>query len=255
MINIKAQQTLVKFSKTDAGTLRYVMRPEKYSLLSESKVINEASVRSGIAKGALKGAWDAIGEVIKAWVTEGHSVSIPGLGTLRFGMNAEAVEDVNEVAKSLIRTRKVVYTPSVDIKRELTETKIAITCYDKDGNIVKRVTSTDDGEVEDPENEGNGSTESGNNGSNSGTQSVAAPVISGNTPFAETTTVSMSGPDGAEIHYTTDGSNPTAQSQLYSEPFTLSASANVKAIAIKDGNSSQVSTKDFTKTNGGVSND
>ena len=109
-------------------------------------------VRSGIAKGALKGAWDAIGEVTKAWVTEGHSVSIPGLGTLRFGMNAQAVEDVNEVAKSLIRTRKVVFTPSVDIKRELADTKIAITCYDKDGNIVKRVTSTDDAEVEDPDN-------------------------------------------------------------------------------------------------------
>jgi len=68
-------------------------------------------------------------------------------------MNAQAVEDVNEVAKSLIRTRKVVFTPSVDIKRELAETKIAITCYDKDGNLVKRVTSTDDAEVEDNENE------------------------------------------------------------------------------------------------------
>ena len=161
MINIKAQQTLVKFNKTDAGTLRYLMRPEKYSNLTEAKVINEASVRSGIAKGALKGAWDAIGEVIKAWVTEGHSVSIPGLGTLRFGMNAQAVEDVNEVAKSLIRTRKVVFTPSVDIKRELAETKIAITCYDKDGNLVKRVTSTDDAEIEDPDN---------GTGDNTGTQ-------------------------------------------------------------------------------------
>ena len=172
MINIKAQQTLVKFNKTDAGTLRYLMRPEKYSNLTEAKVINEASVRSGIAKGALKGAWDAIGEVIKAWVTEGHSVSIPGLGTLRFGMNAQAVEDVNEVAKSLIRTRKVVFTPSVDIKRELAETKIAITCYDKDGNLVKRVTSTDDAEVEDPEgneNENGGTTNSGNDNQNPST--------------------------------------------------------------------------------------
>ena len=112
MINIKAQQTLVKFNKQDAGTLRYVMRPEKYSQLAENKVIAEAAVRSGIAKGALKGAWDAIGEVIKAWVTEGHSVAIPGLGTLRFGINAQAVEDVNDVAKGLIRTRKVVFTPS-----------------------------------------------------------------------------------------------------------------------------------------------
>ena len=171
MINIKAQQTLVKFNKQDAGTLRYVMRPEKYSQLTESKVITEAAVRSGIAKGALKGAWDAIGEVIKAWVTEGHSVAIPGLGTLRFGMNAQAVEDVNEVAKSLIRTRKVVFTPSVDIKSELKATKIAITCYDKDGNLVKRVTSTDDGEVEDNETSGNGTTDSTDSTDNSGSNS------------------------------------------------------------------------------------
>ncbi len=140
MIHIKAQQTLVKFNKADAGTLLYVMRPETYSQLAENKVISEASVRSGIQRGALKGAWDAIGEVIKAWVTEGHSVAIPGLGSLRFSMNANAVADVNDVAKSLIRSRKVVFTPSVDIKNELKQLKVAITCYDKDGKEVKRVT-------------------------------------------------------------------------------------------------------------------
>ena len=84
-------------------------------------------------------------------------------------MNAQAVEDVNEVAKSLIRTRKVVFTPSVDIKRELAETKIAITCYDKDGNLVKRVTSTDDAEIEDPDNEGGDNTGT-QTGDNTGTQ-------------------------------------------------------------------------------------
>ena len=181
MIHIKAQQTLVKFNKTDAGTLLYVMRPETYSQLAESKVISEASVRSGIQRGALKGAWDAIGEVIKAWVTEGHSVAIPGLGSLRFSMNANAVADVNDVAKSLIRSRKVVFTPSVDIKNELKQLKVAITCYDKDGKEVKRV--TDDNSEEEvldngengqqnggSTNEGGstGGNEGGDNGGNSG---------------------------------------------------------------------------------------
>ena len=156
MINIKAQQTLVKFSKTDAGTLLYVMRPETYSQLAESKVISEASVRSGIQRGALKGAWDAIGEVIKAWVTEGHSVAIPGLGSLRFSMNANAVADVNDVAKSLIRSRKVVFTPSVDIKNELKQLKVAITCYDKDGKEVKRVTDDTTNEEVDDNGQQNG---------------------------------------------------------------------------------------------------
>ena len=176
MINIKAQQTLVKFSKTDAGTLLYVMRPETYSQLAESKVISEASVRSGIQRGALKGAWDAIGEVIKAWVTEGHSVAIPGLGSLRFSMNANAVADVNDVAKSLIRSRKVVFTPSVDIKNELKQLKVAITCYDKDGKEVKRVTDdiSEEEVVNGDENgqqTGEGGQQTGDNGQQTGDNS------------------------------------------------------------------------------------
>ena len=259
MIKIKAVQRKQLVGKYE-GQYRFQMTPETYSALSQSKVIKEAALRSGVSRGVMQACWDAAGEVIKAWATEGHSVALPGLGTMRFGLRAKSVEDVNDVKSSLITSRRIIFTPSVDLKNELSNTAVQITCYDKDGKEVRRVTSTDEGKVEDPEDEDeNGSNgSSGSNGSNSGTSetpSIAAPVISGNTPFAETTTVSMSGPDGAEIHYTTDGSNPTAESQLYSEPFTLSASANVKAIAIKDGNSSQVSTKDFTKTNGGVSND
>lgn len=80
---------------------------------------------------------------------------------------------------------------------------------------------------------------------------VEAPVISGTTPFDESTQVSISGPAGAEIRYTTDGSTPTASSSLYSAPFSLSDTAIVKAIAIKDGVSSSVTTKAFTKNSGG----
>ena len=106
---------------------------------------------------------------------------------------------------------------------------------------------------------GNGGSQSGNqnSGSQSGEQggsqaeTLAAPTISGTTPFAETTSVSMSGPDGAEIHYTTDGSTPTAESSLYSEAFSIRDTATVKAIAIKDGESSEVASKLFTKGEGG----
>ena len=106
---------------------------------------------------------------------------------------------------------------------------------------------------------GNGGSQSGNqnSGSQSGEQggsqaeTLTAPTISGTTPFAETTSVSMSGPDGAEIRYTTDGSAPTAESTLYSEAFTLSDTTTVKAIAIKDGESSEVASKLFTKGEGG----
>ena len=97
--------------------------------------------------------------------------------------------------------------------------------------------------------ENTGGTSGGNGGSQS--ETVAAPTINGNTSFAESTQVTMSGPDGAEIHYTTDGSTPTSESALYSEAYSLSATTTVKAIAIKDGVSSEVTSKTFTKSSGG----
>ena len=44
----------------------------------------------------------------------------------------------------------------MDLKRELRETAIQITCYDRNGEIVRRVTSADDGTVEDLEGSKNG---------------------------------------------------------------------------------------------------
>ena len=154
-IKVKAVERELKVG-ANAGQYRYMMQTELYSKLSQTKVIQEAALRSGIGKGTINAAWDAIGEVIKAWATEGHSVAIPGLGTMRFAVNATSVADVNQVASSLITSRKVIFTPSVDIKDELKKTSVSITCYDRNGNIVKRVTSNDGGEVEDPEEEENG---------------------------------------------------------------------------------------------------
>ena len=97
---------------------------------------------------------------------------------------------------------------------------------------------------------GSGSQNSGSENSGSGSQqqnTLAKPTISGVTPFTESTEVTMSGPEDAEIYYTTDGSTPSAQSTLYEGGFTLSDTTTVKAIAIKDGESSEVSTKLFSK--------
>ena len=103
-------------------------------------------------------------------------------------------------------------------------------------------------------NETPGGSGSGNSGGNA-TPTVTAPTISGTTPFAETTQVTITEPEGARVYYTTDGSTPTSESTLYSEPFTLSASTTVKAIAIKDGVSSSVTSRTFTKSSGGGSED
>ena len=150
-LKVKAQEKLQKIG-THAGTYRYIMMPELYTSLSQEKVIKEAALRSGVSKGIMQACWDAAGEVIKAWATEGHSVALPGLGTMRFGLRAKSVEKVDEVKAGLITSRRIIFTPAVELKDELAGTAIQITCYDRDGKEVKRVTSTDSGDIEDPEN-------------------------------------------------------------------------------------------------------
>ena len=147
-LKVKAKERLMKVGKY-ANTYRYMMMPELYSTLTQEKVIREAALRSGVSQGVMQACWDAAGEVIKAWATEGHSVVLPGLGSMRFGLSAKTVADVNDVKSSLITTRRIVFTPSAELKDELKTTNVVITCYDRDGNEVKRVTSTDPGTIED----------------------------------------------------------------------------------------------------------
>ena len=130
-IKVIAQRRELKIGK-NPGVKKFVMRPDLYIPISEA-------------------AWDAAGEVIRAWATEGHSVPLPGLGTMRFGVRAKAVEDLEDVKTGLISTRRIVFTPSSEMKDVLKDTSIQITCLDEDGNVLKRVTSSDSGTVEDPE--------------------------------------------------------------------------------------------------------
>lgn len=132
------------------------------ALTSEKKA---AALRCGVSQGVMQVCWDAAGEVIKAWATEGHSVAIPGLGTMRFGVRAKSVATVGEVATGIITARRVIFTSNVDIKEEQKRTSIQITCFDRNGKIVKNVTSGDEVNVEDPDKDPNGG---GTNGGGSG---------------------------------------------------------------------------------------
>ena len=169
-LKVKAVERKIKFNKNDEGVWRYVMQPELYIALTQAKVIKEAALRSGCSQGVMKACWDAAGEVIKAWATEGHSVALPGLGSMRFGLRAKSVEKVEDVKTALISSRRIIFTPTQDLKDELANTSIQITCYDRNGDVVKRVTSADAGTVEEPEGDDNGTQNTQNGSENGGSQ-------------------------------------------------------------------------------------
>ena len=156
-IKVIAQRREVKLGKNPG--MKFVMRPDLYIPIAEKKVFSEASTHSGIAAGVIKAAWDAAGEVIRTWATEGHSVPLPGLGTMRFGVRSKAVADLEDVKTNLISVRRIIFTPD-----ELKNTSIQITCLDEDGNVLKRVTSSDSGDIEDNEENGGENTGENNGG-------------------------------------------------------------------------------------------
>jgi len=169
-IKVIAQRRELKIGK-NPGVKKFVMRPDLYTPIQEKKVFAEASTHSGISAGVIKAAWDAAGEVIRTWATEGHSIPLPGLGTMRFGVRSKAVEKLEDVKTNLISVRRIVFTPNVEVKDELKNTSIQITCLDEDGTVLKRVTSSDSGDIED--NEGSDSTDSqGGSGSSTGSETA-----------------------------------------------------------------------------------
>ena len=205
----------MKFSKDGPEVYRYVMVPDLYSTLDQDKVIKEAAIRSGVSEGVMSACWKGAGEVIKAWATEGHSVALPGLGNMRFGLSAKAVADVNDVKTSLIRTRRIIFTPTVALKDELANTAIQITCYDRNGEVVKRVTSADAGTVEDPEGDDNGT---GNSGSQNGSSTGSETGQGGN--------------EGGQ----NQGGSSTGSETVEGYALSISTSGSGSASVTKDGN-------------------
>ena len=166
-IKVIAQRREVKLGKNPGK--KFVMRPDLYIPIQEKKVFSEAATHSGISAGVIKAAWDAAGEVIRTWATEGHSIPLPGLGTMRFSVRSKAVADLEDVKTNLISVRRIIFTPNVELKDELKNTSIQITCLDEDGNVLKRVTSGDSGDIED-ENGGGSNDNQDNNGDQNGGQ-------------------------------------------------------------------------------------
>ena len=211
--------------------------------------------QASVKKSDIIAVLQELGEAMKHFFELGQKIHLKGIGIFKVGFSAIGVTKKEDCSAATITTRRVLFQPETErvvVGQEKKEDGSIKQKYVIAKTLIKDVVfeETHDNTMNlEPES----GTEGGQNGSsgnqNGGAQSeaLAAPTISGKTSFTDSTTVSMSGPDGADIYYTLDGSTPTAESTMYTEEFGLSDTTTVKAIAIKDGQSSQVVSKIFTK--------
>ena len=226
--------------------------------------------QASVKKSDIKAVLQELGEAMKHFFELGQKIKLDGIGIMKVGFSSIGVAKKEDCTASTISTRRVLFQPetervvvgqekktdgSIKLKYVNAITLLKDVVFEETHDNSMNAEPEENGSQNSGSQSGSGSENSGSGSQNSGSgqqqqNTLAKPTIYGANPFTESTEVTMSGPEDAEIRYTTDGSTPTAQSTLYEGGFTLSDTTTVKAIAIKNGESSQVSTKLFSKSSG-----
>ena len=140
-INLKSKYQKFAFEGKEGG---YVTRAVTYSRITSKNFLKHVARNSGVSKGALYAAADAIAKEFQNLLLIGHSVEIPEIGTFRVSISAKSAETADQAGAHTVYRRRVLYHPCVDIKEQL--------------NDVEFVTKTDtnDDQPVTPGNENNG---------------------------------------------------------------------------------------------------
>ena len=243
--------------------------------------------QASVKKSDIKAVLQELGEAFKHFFEMGQKIKLDGIGIFKVGFSSIGVNKLEDCGAQTITTRRVLFQPETtrvivgqqkmddgSVKQKyvnaITMLKDVIFEETHDNAMNVESGSSNSGSSNsgssgsNGSNSGNAGEQGGNSGSNSGNsgdqsgsqsgnqgsnepETVTAPQITGTTPFEESTTVTIQGPQGASLYYTIDGSTPSAESTAYSEPIVLTDTATIRAIAILNEVSSSVSSKTFTK--------
>lgn len=112
---IKSNLQHVAFKRKDA----FVSRAVCYSNISADEFLNRLSSNSGINKGILYASCYEIAKTLKTFLFQGHSVTVPGIGTFRFAVKAKAADSEFDAGASKVYRKSIHFLPDKNFKKEL----------------------------------------------------------------------------------------------------------------------------------------
>ena len=124
MGKIVLKSNLQKIAAVSGKPEMYVTRAVRYSTIDGETFLDFVARNTRLDRYIVKAAAGAIAKEFANFVFNGHSVSVPGIGIFRFGVQAKASAIQDEATAKKVYRRKILYRPTTDIKTLVKNTSL-----------------------------------------------------------------------------------------------------------------------------------
>lgn len=114
-IYLRSKLQNLAMKKKDA----YVTRPVYYARITGDELLERAADNSKLRKSEIYLAAEAITREFRNFLQNGHAVTIPEIGTFRFGFRAHATDTLAEAGAAQVYRRRIIYLPCMDLRRQI----------------------------------------------------------------------------------------------------------------------------------------
>ncbi|MDR1602769.1 MAG: HU family DNA-binding protein [Tannerella sp.] len=105
----------------DRSKVKWYAAPVNDGKIAKSDLTKEIVNISSLSRGDVSNVIESLTDVIPKYLLMGKSINLGELGTMRVSFGSEGVDDAKDFNTGMISDTKIIFTPSVELKRKLEE--------------------------------------------------------------------------------------------------------------------------------------
>ena len=103
----------------DRTAVKWYASPVNDGKISKADLAKEIVNSSSLSRGDVSNVIENLIDIIPKYLLMGKSVNMGELGTLRVSFGSDGVDDAAQFSNAKIKGLKIIFTPSVELKKEL----------------------------------------------------------------------------------------------------------------------------------------